>query len=357
MNEILTNLSKVLPQLAVLAVVFGFIGWSLRGLGNKPAPAKPTTAKPPSEKGQSQERVRNLETALEKSRSAHKALKTEFDQLKAGTVSAESFQNTTAELEAARKALEAETKRISSIEADLKKSQETVKNLNARANEVDKSQKDRSFALENELSKAREQLALLQNRPDDSAELQTEIERLRESVATTTRFAGELRKREAAAVEALEKAEARLANALETGKDIPVTSKKIGPVVESGRIAAAKAEVLRLVELNKQKAAEAVEIPAAPVEVPAAAVEIPAPPVEVVPEVVESAPEPVEEVPVVAEIEPTPEPLPNRSLPKSQSQSKDQSKNQSRNPRSSLPRKRSLNPSPRHPLLQQIKSR
>ena len=37
MNETLTLLSKVLPQLAIIAAVFGFAGWFLRGLGSKPA--------------------------------------------------------------------------------------------------------------------------------------------------------------------------------------------------------------------------------------------------------------------------------------------------------------------------------
>ncbi len=252
MSEILTNLSKVLPQLFILAAVFGFIGWSLRGLSVKPAPVKPGKPAAP-EKNQGVERAKNLEASLEKARASHKALKSEFDQHKAGSVSKEELEAVTAELESARKSLESESRRASATEADLKKLQETNKSLNARATDSDKTQKDRHFALENELSKAREQLALLQNRPDDSSGLQAEIERLRESVATTTRFSGEVRKREAAALEALEKAEARLATALENGGNVPPPVRKIGPVADSGRIAAAKAEVLRLVEKNKQR--------------------------------------------------------------------------------------------------------
>ncbi|MEO5916289.1 MAG: hypothetical protein ABIS50_18770 [Luteolibacter sp.] len=272
MNEILTNLSKVIPALVILSVLFGYIGWSARGSSSKAAPAKATKPAPSPEKSQQQDRAKNLEAALEKSRSAHKALKTEFDHLQAASISKESFDKAASDLDAARKALDSETKRIAALEAELKKSQDAIKHLNARANETDKLQKDRSFSLENELSKAREQLALAQNRPDDSAELQVEIERLRESVAVSSRYAGEMRKREAAAVEALEKAEARLANALETGRDLPAPSKRIGPVGDSNRIAAAKAEVLRLVELNKQKAiAEPVE------EVPATILEVEAP--------------------------------------------------------------------------------
>ncbi len=260
----LDKLTAVLPQLAVIAVVFTIIGWNLRGLFIKPAaPAK--SAKPAPEKA-NQDRAKNLEAQLEKSKAAHKALKAELETLQLSCVPKETLELTNAELSAARAALDSESKRLATLDADFKKAQETLKSLNARANEVDKAQKDRSFALENELSKAREQLAILQNRPDDSAELHAEIERLRESVAVSTRYAGEVRKREAAAIEALEKAKTQIAT---TGDLFTVsTPKKIGPVVESSRIAAAKAEVIRLSELNKQvqaaRESEVVEeIPAA----------------------------------------------------------------------------------------------
>ncbi len=274
------NLSTILPIVAVTSAVSGFLGWSMHTPSKTTAPAKST---PTADKGQ-QERVKNLEAALEKSKAAHKILKSELENLQSSSVTHTAHEATVAELAAIRKASDTEARRISALEADLKKSQETIKHLNARTNEADKAQKDRRFVLENELSKAREGLALVQNRPDDSAELQVEIERLRESVAVSTRYAGEMRKREAAAVEALEKAENRLAE-LGAGAQ-PVISRKIGPVVDSGRIAAAKAEVIRLVELNKQK--ESV----APIEDNHPVVKV----AEVVPNEVEIAPNEVEVV-------------------------------------------------------------
>ena len=45
----------------------------------------------------------------------------------------------------------------------------------------------------------------------------------------------------------------------------PQFPKKIGPVVDSGRIAAAKAEVIRLIEMNKQNEIAAVNEPEAAV--------------------------------------------------------------------------------------------
>jgi myosin heavy subunit len=248
------NLSTVLPIITVTSLVCLYLGWAMRGPGAKPTPTKTSKPSPVIDKGQ-QDRVKNLEATLEKSKAAHKQLKSELEVLQSTSVTKAAHEGTLAELANARKALDTESKRSSAIDADFKKSQETIKQLNARNNDADKSQKDRRFALENELSKVRGELAVLQNRPNDSVVLQQEIERLKESVAVSTRYAGEMRKREAAAAEALEKAEGRIA---ESGAGLaPVTaSRKIGPVVESGRIAAAKAEVLRLVELNKQKDAE-----------------------------------------------------------------------------------------------------
>ena len=307
MNETLTHLSAVLPELAVLAAVFGFLGWSVRGKSNQPAQTKATKAAPASDKGQ-QDRAKNLESALEKSKATHKNLKTELENLHASSVSKATLETAAAELEAARKALETEAKRSSALEVDLKKSQDTVRNLNSRANDGEKIQKDRSFALENELSKTREQLAILQNRPDDSAVLNTEIERLRESVAVSTRFAGEMRKREATAVESLEKAEAQLANMSDSSRPAAAAERKIGPVVDSGRIAAAKAEVIRLVELNKQKIAE-ISVAAAPAiieETPAAIEETPSvideipDTLEPIPTSEEEAPEMIEEAPAIS---------------------------------------------------------
>lgn len=242
------SLSKVLPQLAIIAGVCAMLGWTLRGLKQQPA----TAAKPASTPDK-QDRAKNLEAALEKSKAAHKSLKSELENLQSASVLKATYDLATASLETTRQALDTETKRIATLEADLRKSQETLKHLNARVNEADKAQKDRSFALENELSKAREQLAILQNRPYDSANLLVEIERLRESVAVSSRYAGEMRKREAAAIEALEKFQASIPNPSDSSHPA-AAAKKIGPVGDSNRIAAAKAEVLRLVEMNRQKA-------------------------------------------------------------------------------------------------------
>lgn len=257
-----SQLFDFLPQIALIVAISVLIGWSLKGRFTK---AKPAKAAAPAE-NPNRDRAKNLEAALDKSKTAHKSLKSELETLQAASVPTATLEKTSSDLEAAHKALESESKRIATLETDLKKAQDTIKNLNGRANETDKAQKDRSFALENELSQARQQLAQLEARPDDSAVLHAEIERLRESVAVSSRFAGEVRKREAAAVEALQKAQAELAAMGDSSRAVPKVSKKVGPVGDSDRVAAAKAEVLRLVEKNKQATA----VPAEEAVLPAA---------------------------------------------------------------------------------------
>ncbi len=247
-----TSLADYTPQIAGIAAVAVALGWILKGALTKPQPVKAMANK----EAPAKDRSKSLEAALEKSKAANKAAKTAFEALQAGSVPVAKFEEVQASLEIAQKSLESEAKRFFLVEADLKKAQDTIKNLNGRSNEVDRGQKDRSFALENELSKVRQQLAQLEARPDDTSELHAEIERLRESVATTTRYSGELRKRESAALEALSKAQGQISNAptpvaLPLAPATPATA----PAGDSERVAAAKAEVLRLLEQNKQASA------------------------------------------------------------------------------------------------------
>ncbi len=240
-------LADFTPQIAGIAAIAALIGWILKGVFTPKPPVKvaATIKEAPS---------KNSEAALEKSKAALKAVKSELVALQASSVATAQFEEAKRALEAAQKSLESEAKRFSLAEADLKKAQDTIKILNSRGNEQEKAQKDRSFALENELSKTRQQLALLEARPDDSTQLQAEIERLRESVATTTRYTGELRKRETAALEALAKAQAQFANN-PAPTAVFTHAAATTPAGDSDRVAAAKAEVLRLLEQNKQTSA------------------------------------------------------------------------------------------------------
>jgi len=251
-----TSLSDHTLQIAGIASVAALLGWFLKGALSKPQPTKAAASK----EAPAKDRSKSLEAALEKSKAANKSAKAALESLQASTVTTAKYEEIQSSMESAQKSLESESKRIGMLEADLRKAQDTIKTLNGRSNEVDKGQKDRSFALENELSKTRQQLAQLEARPDGTAELHAEIERLRESVATTTRYTGELRKREIAALEALSKAQGQSSNTAAAPVISPLTS---APVGDSDRVAAAKAEVLRLLEQNKQVSASS-EIAAVP---------------------------------------------------------------------------------------------
>ena len=131
MNESLTLLSKVIPQLVFIAVMAGVIGYMIRGAFAKSAPTKSAGPEKPQ-----QDRAKNLETALEKSRAAHKSLKAELESLQSASVSQATFTAAAAERDAARTALETESRRLAALEADLKKSQDTIRQLNNRANDL-----------------------------------------------------------------------------------------------------------------------------------------------------------------------------------------------------------------------------
>ncbi|RYD39532.1 MAG: hypothetical protein EOP85_15785, partial [Verrucomicrobiaceae bacterium] len=89
------NLSKVLPQLFIIAAIGIGLGWALRGLFTKPSASAKSITSPDAAK---QERVKNLEAALEKSRSSHKTTKAELDALQAASVPKATLEATVTEL-------------------------------------------------------------------------------------------------------------------------------------------------------------------------------------------------------------------------------------------------------------------
>jgi hypothetical protein len=263
-------LIKLLPLLAATAILFGYFGWWLRRKFHAPVVNSHKPAAAPDDLP-ARERVKKLEHALAKSEAAQKALKHDLETLQAKSVSKAALDKTAKELADAQHRLETDLKRIQALETELKKSRDTINTLNSNAAEANKGQRERTFALENELSKTREALAIHESRPDNTLVLQAEVDRLREALTNSTRVIGELRKQEAAAVEAMTKAQKKLEAALakaapeETGAVslIPAMDRatrkqpKPGPAVEPIDIVAnTKAEVARINALNAQKEAE-----------------------------------------------------------------------------------------------------
>jgi len=251
---------KILPLLAFTAVIFGFFGWWLRRKFQAPVVSSSKTATP--EDLPARERVKKLEHALAKSETAQKALKLELETLQAKSVGKAALDKTAKELAEAQHRLESDQKRIATLETELKKARDAVNSLNSKNAEANKGQRERTFALENELSKARGELATLNSRPDNSLTLQAEVDRLRESLVNSTRVVGELRKQEAAAVQALDKAQKQLEAALAKNAPTPSGGVSLLPALEQAfppavdRTAEAKADLERIQALNARQDTE-----------------------------------------------------------------------------------------------------
>ncbi|MEI6656745.1 MAG: hypothetical protein WCP45_18420, partial [Verrucomicrobiota bacterium] len=259
---------KLLPLLAITAAIFGMLGWWLRRKFHAPVVS---SHKPVAQDDvPARERVKKLESALAKAEATHKSLKHELDTLHAKTVSKATLDKAAKDLADAQHRVEADQKRIQTLEVELRKSRETLNTLNSNAAEANKGQRARTFALENELSKTREALALLDARPDNSLTLQAEIDRLRETLTNSTRVIGELRKQETTTSQTLAKFQGQLEAAgrnapadetggvsllpaLEMAQRKPLQPIKTSP---SDKVADAMAEVERLHALNAQKEAE-----------------------------------------------------------------------------------------------------
>ncbi|KAB2640595.1 MAG: hypothetical protein DVB26_05840 [Verrucomicrobia bacterium] len=257
---------KLIPLLAFTAVLFGLFGWWLRRKFHAPvvSSSKPSTP----DDLPARERVKKLEHALTKSEAGQKSLQHELATLQAKSVSKQALDKASKELADAQQRLDGDLKRIQALEAELKKARETLNTLNSSTAEANKGQRDRTFVLENELSKTREALALLEARPDNSLVLQAEVDRLRETLTNSTRVIGELRKLETTYAQALAKTQAQLEAATQSCAATSPDTVGLMPAMEaaernlrqtaavSTKIAAAKEAVERLQALNAQKEAE-----------------------------------------------------------------------------------------------------
>ena len=267
-------LIKLLPLLGVTAVLFGLFGWWLRRKFHAPVVVSNKPAAAPDDLP-ARDRVKKLEHALTKSEAAQKALKHDLEALHAKTVSKAALDKATRELADVQHRLESDVKRIQALEADLKKARDAVNTLNSNAAEANKGQRERTFTLENELSKTREALAVYESRPDNTLVLQAEVDRLREAVTNSNRVIGELRKGETAAVEAMTKAQKKLEAALAKSAAEETGVVSLGPAMERAVrkqpkpaseyafepidiVANTKADVERILAQNAQKEAERV---------------------------------------------------------------------------------------------------
>ena len=243
---------KILPYLAVVSIIGGFIGWYLRCKVGKCHGHHSEVVH--SHDSDDLGRIKKLQEKLNKAESASKMLKLDMETAQTKSIDHLVHEKALEQLSALQIDLSATTLRANSLEADLKKAKETVGSFHAKSNTETKEQRDRNFALENELSQARSEIARLGSGKDDTSELRAEMERLRESTSNATRYAGEMRKRETALTEELEASKIALQQAQAQLLFAPVPAQQTlakavvaaAPVGDSPRVIAAKEEVIRL---------------------------------------------------------------------------------------------------------------
>ncbi len=276
MNGNIWLILKILPYLGGCSLIAGFVGWYLH---HKLVQQRGSHAEPVNHSKDDQVRLKKMQEKLHKSEALNHSLTNELNAIRTASVSKLDHEAAAQSLAETKKSVDLERQRIATLEADLKKAQETISAFHSKANAAVKDEKSRIFVLENELSKTRAELLDLQGKGDDSTELRKELERMRESVANSTRFAGEARKREAALAEELESSKAKWEKLSAVGTPVisapaPLHSfASAMPAVVSDNVAKARAEVARLNEERKQKQnEEAAHLAASLVAAPAVVV-------------------------------------------------------------------------------------
>lgn len=259
MNGNIWFILKILPYLGGCSLIAGFVGWYLH---HKFAQQLGSHAEPVNHSKDDQLRLKKIHEKLHKSEATNHELTNELNAIRSASVSKADHEAVAQLLAETKKSSDLERQRIATVEVDLKKAQETISAFHSKANSAVKDEKSRIFALENELSKTRAELIGLQGKGDDSTELHKELERMRESVANATRFAGEARKREAALADELETSKAKWEKLSAVGAPVisaaalHQTFASAMPAVVSDNVAKARAEVARLNEERKQKQME-----------------------------------------------------------------------------------------------------
>ncbi len=207
-------LLELLLYLILAAVIFGFLGWWLRGLFSSPKPAsseeKGTHQSANSDaNARDREKIKKLETQLKNSESALQAIRSQHDSLQKASAPRETLDQAQQENAALKEAAAAAQKQAEALASDLKRAQATAATLNAKVNEGSKSQQAATLALQNDLAKTKEELARASTGGAALADLKKELEQVRESLAMANRSNSELRKSQATAAAALAACEAR----------------------------------------------------------------------------------------------------------------------------------------------------
>jgi chromosome segregation ATPase len=198
---------KLLPYLAICSTVAFLLGFFF----SRPKSSKAAAPSAPAPTNDETNRLKKLQEKLQSSEASAKTLRQQLDSLKAESVTKTEHAKLGSELDSINEKWNTEKKRVAALEADARKAQDTTASLNARLNADAKTQNSRVIQLENELSQAREALSLNGTATVYAApDLQSEVDRAKETVANAMRLVGETRKREAALQQELDSLKKRV---------------------------------------------------------------------------------------------------------------------------------------------------
>lgn len=251
---------KLLGYLALCALIFGFLGWWLRGLFSSGASQHQQTHLSQNSSASStansrdREKIKKLESQLKTAESTLQSLKTAHEGLQKNSVSRQTLEQVQSEHDRLKNVESSTQKRIAELEGDLTRAQSTVATLNTKVNEAGKLQQSATLTLQSELAKTKEELARVVSSATPTVELKKEIEQLRESLAVANRANAQLRKNEAA----LAAAESRQTKSAESKAD-PSLQRLFAQASQSSASAPAKIPVEKPISFDETQAQLAAE--------------------------------------------------------------------------------------------------
>ncbi|MCB1209966.1 MAG: hypothetical protein KDK97_11595 [Verrucomicrobiales bacterium] len=196
---------KNIFALAITAILFGRLGWWLRCKLCKCGATR-------DEVQAARDKADKLEAEVRAARSAVANAEAQLEKKGKGSPADSS------EVIALRKELDAAKTEADSLRIQAQKARESADSASGKLAESNKKQQERVFAAENELSKAREEIARLRSTVDKPAsaslsELQAELQQTRRSLATATASFGNAQRERDAARADLQRMQERLAKA------------------------------------------------------------------------------------------------------------------------------------------------
>ncbi len=244
-------LFRLLPLLALTAVIFGYIGWWLRNKSGKWGATIQELEAERAKTGPLEERARKAEAE-------RKAALSELEKIKAAPAD-------NSAIESVKAALAEEKTRTDNLTVQLKKARESSAAAEARSSEAGKAAQAKAFELENQLARLREEAA---RATQEAVDARASLDRVKATDSTAANEIKALENQMLGLRTATAKAE-KAADEVKAARDAAIAD-----------LTAARARITQLEEENaqaRQRAGAAASAAAAPVAALAAAAPAPQP--------------------------------------------------------------------------------